>query len=487
MGLQLLYTELVTGGSRAMDTSFMIRLWQAGRHVEMLASTRFTFAEPTEEGAEMQFEEAVARWETGPSGQPVPHFATAPLAPCPSKHFLTITADDFVLLLVAMYSCSRVMRAAMPAAFHTAFNLWAYVAARDRIRAELLPELAARTAGQPWAMGVEQLEAVCGTLCAITLEQGLMEGLADPAHGSFKQARTAYLYAAAERLMELAPHCGPLTLRPLMEAVGSYGQPWEMCSVASRMAAQGEAEGNDLAVLVGAATHLAAALGGLLLGGPDPYGRNPYPLAELRQMYGKMVAAERRLERWNMRCTVSGQAHDCILIAKEGMALFAAQPDTALVTLPARPGLANALARTLRGGGSASANAGAAQPRPSPSGASAPPSAAAAGAASGTAAPAAALAPGEQMCDGCRRGFLVTRRCGQCRRRRYCSQACQAKDWRAGHKAECKRLAVEAEKEAEAGAGATEGLEAAEGPKGAEATGAEGPNGAEAEGAAAVE
>eukprot|EP00198_Chlamydomonas_reinhardtii_P013805 XP_001703142.1 predicted protein [Chlamydomonas reinhardtii] len=47
---------------------------------------------------------------------------------------------------------------------------------------------------------------------------------------------------------------------------------------------------------------------------------------------------------------------------------------------------------------------------------------------------------------------IVDNKCSRCRQRWYCSEACQVKDWRAGHKAECKRLAAEAGAEAEAAA-----------------------------------
>ncbi|KAG2499424.1 hypothetical protein HYH03_002371 [Edaphochlamys debaryana] len=55
-----------------------------------------------------------------------------------------------------------------------------------------------------------------------------------------------------------------------------------------------------------------------------------------------------------------------------------------------------------------------------------------------------------RKCSGCEKLFHKASLCGRCRSVWYCSRACQAAHWRAGHKAECSRLA---EERARAGAG----------------------------------
>ncbi|KAG2500091.1 hypothetical protein HYH03_001677 [Edaphochlamys debaryana] len=55
-------------------------------------------------------------------------------------------------------------------------------------------------------------------------------------------------------------------------------------------------------------------------------------------------------------------------------------------------------------------------------------------------------------CDGCGFVFAKYSLCGGCRQRHYCGKACQAADWRSGHKEACKQLAAKkGEAKAEAG------------------------------------
>ncbi|KAG2443002.1 hypothetical protein HYH02_009418 [Chlamydomonas schloesseri] len=510
MGLKLMYALHLTCGWTTMEARFTARLWQAARHVEALAETHFFFAQPpagVAAGAtgghmpasavvEVPMEEAVAawegqRWSGGPgagSGQQrrPPYPATVTIQGCSPRAFLTITADDFVLLLVALFSCTNVAQAAVPTAWRISYNIWAYVAVRERVRAELLPQLAARSAGRPWALSVEAMEGVWASACVSGLSAAVRSGLADPAHGSYNQALVAYRYGC-DRLVALAPALSPLALQPVWLAVMEHGQLPQIVSFSEAMARRGEAEGCDPALVIGQSTLLRLVLKGSLRGSPGPYGRSPYPLGELRAMYGRARGAQRRLARWNMAAgalkNMCGEAMD---IAKRCLATLAAEPDSALVRLPAKeqqqpPGSASSkgsktgkkkgattttnttnTTNTTTTTGSRSDGAD----KSSSSGAAAAATAAAATAAApangdddgagppcgGGAVVTSILAPGERLCDGCERGSLVTRKCGQCRQRRYCSQDCQAKHWRAGHKTECKRLAAEAAAGAAAGA-----------------------------------
>ncbi|KAL4421508.1 hypothetical protein ABPG75_010799 [Micractinium tetrahymenae] len=57
--------------------------------------------------------------------------------------------------------------------------------------------------------------------------------------------------------------------------------------------------------------------------------------------------------------------------------------------------------------------------------------------------PAPPTAAQEPRCACCASAALVLRACSGCRVARYCSKDCQTKHWKAGHRAECKRLAAE--------------------------------------------
>ena len=44
---------------------------------------------------------------------------------------------------------------------------------------------------------------------------------------------------------------------------------------------------------------------------------------------------------------------------------------------------------------------------------------------------------GLKYCDRCGFHDELMRKCGRCRRRRYCSKTCQKRDWTHGHRADC--------------------------------------------------
>ncbi|KAL4457483.1 hypothetical protein ABPG75_012348 [Micractinium tetrahymenae] len=50
-----------------------------------------------------------------------------------------------------------------------------------------------------------------------------------------------------------------------------------------------------------------------------------------------------------------------------------------------------------------------------------------------------------RSCDGCGRPAMVLHACSGCRRAEYCDKRCQVEHWRAGHRRECKQLAVQAQ------------------------------------------
>ncbi|PNW75768.1 hypothetical protein CHLRE_12g561350v5 [Chlamydomonas reinhardtii] len=465
IGQLFLFAHHLTSGWMTVHAMLMSRIWQAARHVERLAGARFAFVEVPASGlgapantrrvTEVDCEEAVARWMrtgNGPFTAMKPHQEAVD-----PQLYMHMSADEFVLVLCALY-CSN--RGNKPVAFKLATNLLSSAAVQTRIREVLVPRVAARGAGQTWKMSAEQLESVWLTECMLGLLEGVAEGAVPAGSDAAVQARKV-LVAAGVRMEELQPHCGPLVLSVSIRAATGAGDTATVCRLSALMARLGDEAGNDLAAATGHYATISNILSGKALGTSGAGGRNPYPLCKLRAMLAKANAAERRLARWNMGTVIVDNVSTQMLTTlRDSMAELAHLPDTAEIHLPYKLGRGDAPAASARPASGAAATAtaaAAAGAQSSTRGAASATSPASAPAAScsqagGASASAAPAAVGNKACHGCGMALPRLQKCSRCRQRWYCSEACQVKDWRAGHKAECKRLAAEAGAEAEAAA-----------------------------------
>ena len=45
-----------------------------------------------------------------------------------------------------------------------------------------------------------------------------------------------------------------------------------------------------------------------------------------------------------------------------------------------------------------------------------------------------------RICSSCKKWGRKMRKCGGCGQRSYCDEECQRRDWKSGHRQDCKRL-----------------------------------------------
>ncbi|KAG2438370.1 hypothetical protein HYH02_010825 [Chlamydomonas schloesseri] len=396
------------------------------------------------------------------------------VGPPDPRAYIDMSADQFAALMCAMHVCQGA--GVHLAAFHMARIMYGMPGIRRRIAEVLVPQLAARSAaadaaggggsgaagsagddvyGASWrVISSGELEAVWLEFLAIVLMKSIHAlGIADVPAVAVQTC--TLLEGVVQRLLDLDPK-RPETHLYWMEAAPAWGDMELVYRAAVTAAQLGAEQGNHAAVLVGSFNAAYYLLGGLL---PDARTGGRCPLGLLRSQAARGLAAEEWLRRWDMQYLVRAPYFHQVNTVKQAMKELAHLPDSAKIKLPYQPRgrvstSTSSSAGSVRGPGSAAA-------APSATDAAAGAMAGltisgdsggeggngggrAAGGAAAHAVQQSAAAAASSVCDACGLPFFVVQKCSRCRQRKYCSPACQAEDWRAGHKAECKRMAQEA-------------------------------------------
>ncbi|GFR42339.1 hypothetical protein Agub_g3249, partial [Astrephomene gubernaculifera] len=426
-GRRILVTNWLTGGlirNVAGPPFILFKLWEAVRHAERLTCMHFTWFDSATR-KEISFQEANRRMRAGQADSMMQGAITRGNPdPAVYEH---MTCDEFVLAMCSLNLSQKCHH--WVSCYNLAASLYGEPRIQQRIRTVLLPQLAQCDVGEPVHMDVSQWEAVWITWLVPYLMEGIRQQ--PPTSAVALQARMT-IRAAAKRLLEAEPGRA-MNYRVAMEVAAQNEDPSGDYSAACTLARLGEEQGNDFAVAVGTWNSAVCILRGAQ--GPRvPTCR----LGELRELVGKAVAAGKRLKRWRMKPLLMATMDVHVAFVKQTMKDLQHLPDDEEIRLPHMTEAAKAAAdAVLRAGAAGTGNAGAAGVSSGP--------AATAAAHSRSASPATAAASNEAAtesgCHGCGHKFASYQRCGGCRQRRYCSRACQAADWRAGHKQQCKQLA----------------------------------------------
>ncbi|KAG2487784.1 hypothetical protein HYH03_013628 [Edaphochlamys debaryana] len=311
--------------------------------------------------------------------------------------FQALTADEFVVALVGLSVFTTLRHAA--STYNLAVALWSLPTVRERIRTELLPQLAARDVGEEWHMDATQWEAVWLRRLVPAL-LGIADGKVPATSPTVLHGR-AMAQEAAQRLAELEP-TRPLSQLPLALVADDKQLPRLMYRAATAALRLGQEHGNDLAVVLGGWLAASSAVAGGLAGAA----RAAFTMGELRRLAEQATAAQKRLKRWYMHVILPLAATIHSEFIQEVLESFKDLQDLQ----PVPPFSVNRVNE---------------QPVFT-----------------------------EPVCDGCGKRVAAYKRCGQCRQRLYCGQTCQAADWKAGLKLSCKEMAAAAAAGAAAGAGA---------------------------------
>ncbi|KAG2487785.1 hypothetical protein HYH03_013629 [Edaphochlamys debaryana] len=401
LGRQLAFVHYLVFPYYTAPPAMNVKTWEAARHVERLTAMRFSWRDPASQ-RELSAKEATRR----PAEQV--QMAAITLANADRALFRAMSADEFVVALVGLSCCQTLGH--LVSTYNLAVALWCDPTIRERIRTELLPQLAARDVGKEWHMDATQWEAVWLRRVAPALLG--VTGAGIPPTSSLVVQGRAMAQEAAQRLAELEP-TRPLSQLPLAEVADSNQLPRLTYSAAMAALRLGQEHGNDIAVAVGGWLVASSALAGALAGAA----RAAFTMGELRRLAEQATAAQKRLKRWYMRCPLR-------------------DPHAYAYMLPVQ---AAAHREFIQGVLQNFKDLNDLQPVPPFS----------VNRYEGNPAEAAASEP---VCDGCGKHVAAYKRCGQCRQRLYCGQACQAADWKAGHKLSCKEMAAAAAAEAAAGA-----------------------------------
>ncbi|KAG2496250.1 hypothetical protein HYH03_005848 [Edaphochlamys debaryana] len=356
-----------------------------------------------------------------------------------------------VMLLVAGWST---MASSLAEGFELAQILCGEGPANTRVREVLLLQLAAKDVGEPHHLTAPQWEVVLYE--ALVSYAGITMQKSDLHCPMYDKAREL-LVRMGERIRQLDPD-RPLSHRWLAMGFTQALEPADaaqLYSAAASMVRLGCDQGHDYAAALGGYLALFAQL--------RAEGRAPgLPAAvragELRSALAAARAARRRLERWGMWEEVHTQIPDHVEDVEAAAAALQDVPDDEEVPLPyALPPPKD----EPQAGTSGSEDGGSSDELREMQAALDETHATNARSESVLAVfesdPDAGRELMRRSCHVCWKQYDKCRKCGGCKRKRYCSTQCQAKDWQNGHKEECKRLAEvtaaeEAVREAEAAA-----------------------------------
>ncbi|KAG2496785.1 hypothetical protein HYH03_005193 [Edaphochlamys debaryana] len=323
-----------------------------------------------------------------------------------------MTPDELVAALLVL-QCIRPMGNWVPG-FKLALGLMGEDPVQWRVTEVLLPALAAMDEGEPHHMTRDQWETVWLEAAARDLRMVVRtQAPTEPAYATAQQL----LLDIADRLPRLELQ-RPMTYHWPFNIADKFLNTDKMLSTVTAMARLGEEQGHDYASAFGHWMLAAFALKGC----PR---RPALPLGELRALAAKAEAAGRRLKRCHILAILKATVRLHIEFVQAALTATQGLPDDQAIRLP------YSTPEELRAAASGRSAEFAARP---------------------------VTAPDERGCDGCGVVFVKYLHCGGCRQRRYCGRACQAADWRAGHKQQCKQLAAAAAAE-KAGAGAEEDAE----------------------------
>ncbi|KAG2496786.1 hypothetical protein HYH03_005194 [Edaphochlamys debaryana] len=414
----MLCAQRLTSGFGPNDKDLPFRAAQASPFVERFLGARLYYVDSAT-GKELTLAEAQTRLaQAAMAGQAAGlglGQAELELGPMRSgwgvdpRAYGTITADELVAALVVI-QCIQIMGDWVPG-FKLALGLMGEGSTRQRVTQVLLPALAAMDEGEPHHMTRDQWETVWPEAAARDLRMVVRtQAPTEPAYATAQQL----LLEIADRLPRVEPQ-RPMTYYWPHAIADKFLITDKMLSHITTMARLGEEQGHDYASAFGHWLTAALALKGL----PR---RPALPVGELRALAAKAEAAGRRLRRCHMEAVLKAAARLHIGFVRAALADTAGQPDDEAIPLP------YCSPEELRAAASGRSAEFAARP---------------------------VTAPDERGCDGCGVVFVKYLRCGGCRQRRYCGRSCQAADWKAGHKQQCKQLAAAAAAE-KAGAGAEE-------------------------------